>query len=112
MENSNPQMEQIKLQTAMMESTAHCHWAKGKTLSPFSVQLRKSEPCGCLIFFGMLVFVLLPMASGVDHYDYENHKTQTNEHYHAGVVIPDRFQPICQLGPIHFAASYTAARQK
>jgi hypothetical protein len=48
----------------------------------------------------------------IDDNDDENHETQTNEHYHAGVVIPDCFQPICQLGPIHVAASYTAAREK
>jgi hypothetical protein len=65
-----------------------------------------------LIFFGMLALVFLPMTPGIDHNDHENDKTQTDEHYYAGVVIPDRFQPICQLGPIHFAASYTAARQK
>jgi hypothetical protein len=60
----------------------------------------------------MLVLVLLPMTARIEHNNDENHKTQTDEHYHAGVIIPDRFQPICQLGPIHVAASYTPGREK
>jgi hypothetical protein len=68
--------------------------------------------CGGLIFFWVLVLVLLTMTPGIDYNDDENHKTQANEHYHSGVTIPDCSQPICQLGPIHAAAPYTAAGQK
>jgi hypothetical protein len=70
------------------------------------------EGGGRLIFFWVPALVLSTVTPRIDDDNDENHKTQANEHYHSGVAIPDCSQPICQLGPIHAAAPYTAVRQK